>query len=183
MADSTCFRTFPPLILKPTSRWILTSCFRVFGVFACVLALKDIKDTKDDYEQISEMMNGVLRRGHSPAHLKENQETIQHVSSTSKTGNASPEEKCEKPMTEATKPTEKPLQFVPFELPAKKHPVAAKWFAARKLDNTPTPKRKRPALLPGDRDSLFPLDKKSKTENEAEEVDNSLGDFEEPETI
>ena len=58
MADSTCFRTFPPLILKPTSRWILTSCFRVFGVFACVLALKDIKDTKDDYEQISEMMNG-----------------------------------------------------------------------------------------------------------------------------
>ncbi|KAK8202397.1 hypothetical protein IWZ01DRAFT_554538 [Phyllosticta capitalensis] len=155
----------------------------VFGVFACVLALKDIQDTKDDYEQISEMMNGVLRRGHSPAHLKENQETIQHVSSTSKTGNASPEEKCEKPMPEATKPTEKPLQFVPFELPAKKHPVAAKWFAARKLDNTPTPKRKRPALLPGDRDSLFPLDKKSKTENEAEEVDNSLGDFEEPETI
>ncbi|KAK8253108.1 hypothetical protein HDK77DRAFT_480034 [Phyllosticta capitalensis] len=138
-------------------------------VFACVLALKDIKLSRDDYNQISEMMNGEYS----------GEAIRQRITKKIKKSFAN----CEKPMTKASKPTEKPLQFVPFELPAKKGPVGASKSVAAQLNNSPTPKRKRPSLLLEDRDSLSPLDKKSKTENEAEEVDNSLADFEEPETI
>ncbi|KAK8195523.1 hypothetical protein IWZ00DRAFT_487556 [Phyllosticta capitalensis] len=162
-------------------------------VFACVLALKDIKLSRDDYNQISEMMNGeysgeAIRQRITKKIKKSFANPLQgegssRPSNDSLTPPSLTLKQCEKPMTKASKPTEKPLQFVPFELPAKKGPVGASKSVAAQLNNSPTPKRKRPSLLLEDRDSLSPLDKKSKTENEAEEVDNSLADFEEPETI